>query len=115
MRCHFTEREASLWMIFKDAWKPRERRIGKGTATLERGEFAASLRFMQKAWGWASNRRVGVYLAALQKRGMVRVTAGADFTVVTICNYDKYQDDLTKAGRKAGQDAGQPRGARGAN
>jgi hypothetical protein len=107
----FTEREAFLWMIMEASFKPREKRIGRESVTLERGEFAASIRFMQKAWGWASTRRVHSFICALQKRNMLRNAAGTGFSVITLCNYDKYQSEISEAERERNA----KRNARGTN
>jgi hypothetical protein len=111
----FTEREAFLWMIMEASFKPRERRIGRETVTLERGQLAASVRFMQKAWGWASTRRVHSFICALQKRNMVRNAAGTDFTIITLCNYDKYQSAGTPAEQRAERETERSRNAAGTN
>jgi hypothetical protein len=107
----FTEREAFLWMIMEASFKPRERRIGRESVILERGQLATSMRFLQKAWGWASTRRVHSFICALQKRNMLRNAAGTGFSVITLCNYDKYQSVSSDAERERNA----KRNARGTN
>lgn len=86
----FSEREAFLWLIFEASFKAREKRVGSAIVKLGRGQVAASTRFMAKAWKW-SESRVRRYLDRLKNRRMVSCVADAGVTVVTLCNYDKYQ------------------------
>lgn len=111
----FSEREAFLWMIMEASFKPRERRIGRASVSLQRGEFAASIRFMQKAWKWASTRRVHAFLCALQKRNMIETRSGTDFTVVRLCNYDRYQSAGTHGETLAEREMERSRNAGGTN
>jgi SOS-response transcriptional repressor LexA len=110
-----SEREAFLWMIMEASWKPREKRVGRATVALQRGEFAASIRFMQEAWGWASPRRVHHFIGALQKRNMVEMRSGTDVTVVRLCNYDKYQSQPTPRGTVAERETERSRNTGGTN
>lgn len=86
----FTEREAFLWLIFEASFLAREVRVGSAVVQLKRGQIAASTRFMAKAWGW-SEARVRRYLDRLKNRRMAERVTDAGVTVVTLCNYDKYQ------------------------
>jgi hypothetical protein len=104
-----------MWLIFEASFKTREKRIGRAAVTLQRGELAASVRFLQKAWHWASTRRVHAFLCALQNRNMVRNTAGTDFTVISLCNYDKYQSGGTLAEHLAERETERSRNAGGTN
>lgn len=93
----FTEREAFLWMIFEASFKARTKRIGHSVVELQRGEFAASIRFMKDAWGWASSRRVHEFLARLKKRNTIETSAGTACTVIKLCNYEKYQSKASSS------------------
>lgn len=93
----FTEREAWLWLIEEAAWRPRKKRVGTTLIALQRGQIAASLRFMATAWGWKKDR-VRRFLKRLADDSMLiskcskNATPGAtDCTVITLCNYDAYQ------------------------
>ena len=58
---------------------------------IHRGEIPASLRLLAEWWGWSKNR-VDRFLNILEKEGMIkkRTAIGTAQTVITICNYDKY-------------------------
>lgn len=87
-----TQREAWMWMIAEASWKGRVRRVGAAEITLRRGQLAASSRFLAKAWMW-SEPRVRRYFDMLENRRMIERVTDAGVTVITICNYEKYQGD----------------------
>lgn len=81
-----------------------------------RGSFMATLREMQSAFMWGSDKRVRTFLKTLENGRMIgRTSVGtknASKTHVTICNYDEYQTvgrtkdapkthERTQAGRTA--------------
>lgn len=90
----FSRRDAFVWLIEEAAWQ--ERRVGsaQGPITLKRGQLSHSIRFMAAAWKWDS-RKVQRFLKACTESEMIvleTATASATAqTVITLCNYDKYQ------------------------
>lgn len=90
-----TEREAWMWMIAQAAWAETRHRVGSELVTVPRGSFMATLREMQSAFMWGSDKRVRTFLKMLEKEGMIgRTTLGAKNapkTQISICNYDEYQ------------------------
>lgn len=86
----FTHREAWAWLISEAAFKPVTRRVGSVTVSLERGQLAHSLRFMADKWQW-SEPKVRRFLTRLKTDAMALVSSDAGVTVVTVCNYSKYQ------------------------
>lgn len=91
----FSQREAWIWMIAEAAWKPHVRRFGAHEISLQRGQLAASTRFMAKAFGWTESR-VRRYLELLKNRRMVQTEIDAGVTVISICKYDTYQNGVDK-------------------
>lgn len=85
-----TEREAWIWLIGNAAFKPHTKRVGSVVVELARGQVAASSRFMADKLGW-SEPRVRRFLKRLKADAMIDAAIDADITVITICNYDKYQ------------------------
>jgi hypothetical protein len=85
-----SEREAWVWLIGEAAFKTRTRRIGSVAIELSRGQVAASLRFMADKWQW-SEPRVRRFLKRLKTDAMIDAATDAGVTVITICNYTKYQ------------------------
>ena len=86
----YTEREAWLWMLAQAAWKPHRVSVRNAIIELKRGQLAFATRFMADKWGW-SEARVRRFLGRLKNDGMVDAQPDAHATLVTICNYDKYQ------------------------
>lgn len=99
----FSEREAFLWLVGEAAFKPRRARVGSVVFELDRGQLAASLRFMAAKWHW-SEARVRRYLARLKKDEMIDAKTDAGATQLTICNYDRYQAGLNEADAEATQE-----------
>ncbi len=98
----YTEREAWLWLIMQARWKAGRKHIGHTVIDLNRGQLAASVRFMAEAWNW-SKSRVDRFLKRLIDREKIRVTRGTVVSTITICNYDKYQGRAEDGGTPAGQ------------
>jgi hypothetical protein len=90
-----TEREAWMWMLAKAAWAETPPRVGSEIIEIPRGSFMTTLRELQAAFIWGSDKKVRNYLKKLENHGMVAgATMGqrnARKTHVTICNYDEYQ------------------------
>jgi hypothetical protein len=104
----FSEREAWLWMITNAAWKDTIHRIGAEVVKVPTGSFFATIRDMQKRWGWKSTTRVSAFLKVLEAQGMIKHTAKTGKTHVSICNYYKYQnvEDRQKTPKTQPEDTG---------
>lgn len=85
-----TEREAWIWIIMEASWKPRTRRVGAVVVETQRGQLAASVRFLASAWKWTAPK-VQRYLKRLEKAEMIVTRADTGVTVITVCNYDTFQ------------------------
>jgi hypothetical protein len=86
----FTEREAWSWLIGEASFKTRTRNVGGKIVQLERGQLAASVRFMAERWKW-SKSRVDRFLKRLKTETMIGTDSGTGLLVLTISNYDRYQ------------------------
>ena len=90
-----TEREAWIWMISRASWAGTTHRIGSEIVDVKRGSFMVTLREMQSAFMWGSDKKVRNFLKKLEKSGMLTGESvgqrNARKTHVTICNYDEYQ------------------------
>lgn len=100
----YTEREAFLYLIEKAAWKERIYFVGNVKFELEKGQLTASLRYLADAWQWNKNK-VSAFLKALVEEKMIGTDIGTAQTVITIYNYEKFQN----IGKKSGQISGQVR------
>jgi hypothetical protein len=90
----FTEREAWIWMLCAAAFAPHRKQVGRIEVELKRGQFAASLRFMAKEWGW-TEARVRRFLSKLRgPDALIDAVSDAGVSIITICKYDVYQRAL---------------------
>lgn len=88
----FTEREAWQWMIGRAAWKETAHRVGASVYRVPVGSFFATVREMQAAWKWTSTRRVAQFLDLLSGQNMIETRSETGKTLVTVCNYSRYQN-----------------------
>jgi hypothetical protein len=98
---------AWTWLVLKGCWKPAKFNIGGKVVELQRGQLCASRAQLAEAWGWKPSA-VERFLVRLETEQMIGRETGQGRTIITICNYAKYQDVEAKAGQEAGQDGGQP-------
>jgi hypothetical protein len=97
----FSEREAFLSLVSDAAYTPWKVRIGSDAVEIQRGQLSHSLRFMATKWKWPEPR-VRRYLERLKKHGIILMEVwskndargDARQTVITICNYEKYQSHI---------------------
>ncbi len=97
-----------LWLISQACWKQTEVVISGERRTLERGQLSYSIRFLSEKFGLSKNGTQGV-LKRFQKWDLIELGLGTGQTIITICNYDKYQDAELHRGRD-GDAAGTTRG-----
>lgn len=90
----FTEREAFLWSVEQAAYAAHEMWFKGQRIPVERGQFATSIRAMAEAFDWTPKRVRGL-MERLGKAGIWAQQAAHDGaqspTIITVCNYDKYQ------------------------
>lgn len=104
-----SEREAWLWLIENVAWKPMMRSNAKGERIrIERGQMHVSLRALEKVFGWGKNK-VARFIQRLEDAEMLGTASGQSGTLITICNYSKYQDVRDSRDSETGTAAGQLR------
>lgn len=87
---------AWLWLFTMAAWKPTRHDVNGKTVTVNRGQLCASYRQMADAWGWSLGA-VQRFLTRLKTDTMIETQADTGKMIITICNYDKYQDDTLEA------------------
>lgn len=104
-----SQREAWVWLIENVAWKETRRRTMKGERiVVARGQFHTSLRTLGDTFGWGKNK-VSRYLEKLVLCGMIGTVAGQSGLLITICNYDEYQNVVEPKEVVLGTVAGQSR------
>ena len=81
-----------MWMIAEARFEAGTKWIEGRPIALERGQFAASLRFMAQAWGWKKDA-VKRLITRFKTATMIETDTATGVFVVTICNYDQYQGE----------------------
>ena len=89
-RERFSEREAWLWLLSGAAWADTRIRVGKTMIALRRGQLAYATRFLAEKWMWTHSKVVR-FLNRLKADTMIVTEPTRDATLITICNYEKYQ------------------------
>lgn len=97
---------AWFWMVSMACWKPTKFDVAGKIITLERGQFCTSRSELSKAFNWSPSA-VERFLTRLETEQMIGREAGQGKTVITICNYGKYQDEQSETGQATGQATGQ--------
>lgn len=98
---------AWTWLIREAAWRPERIHVAGQTIELQRGQVAHSIRHMAREWKW-SVKKVRTFLKRWTREkaisvGLEKGTGGsALITVITICNYDRYQGLATARGTAKG-------------
>lgn len=99
-----SELEAWSWLIANVAWKDTTHRVGNEMLDVPAGSLFVTLRSLQVAWRWKSDKRVRSFLSRLEREEMIRTKTDAKKTHISICNYSRYQD----TGRKEDATRTQP-------
>lgn len=91
----FSEREAWLWLKDRACYKPNIRRYKSKLITLSRGQVGTSFRQLSQTFRWG-NERVNRYIQMLKDAGMITTDSSQGITIITICNYNKYDRQTTR-------------------
>lgn len=87
-----SEIEAWAWLIANAAWKKTIHRVGNDMMEVPPGSLFVTLRSLQSAWRWKSDKRVRNFLSRLENERMIETKTDAGKTQITICNYSRYQE-----------------------
>lgn len=87
----FTQREAWCWLIENAAWKDTTVFVSGERLELKRGQLIFSQRFLAEKWKWG-RQKVRTFQMRLEKCEKVTHDITHGTTILTICNYEKYQD-----------------------
>lgn len=112
----YTVTEAWLWLLLEAGYKPRRVCISNGRTatpiTLERGQLSHSIRYMASAWGWTI-KRVRTFLNRLENDTQIGTQTDTLQTIITICNYERYQSPEPEEGTQTGTQKGTQRARKG--
>lgn len=101
----FSRREAWFWMIAQACWRSTKFNDNGSMIELNRGEFATTIRELSETFSW-SKGAVERFIARLKTETMIGTRIGTKKTIITICNYDDYQNANDKSGTINGTENG---------
>ncbi len=78
------------WLVAQASYQDRTIDVAGKTVKLRRGQLCHSIRYMAEAWNW-DKAAVTRYLTRLKTETMIETGTETGQTIITICNYRKYQ------------------------
>lgn len=90
----FSPSEAWLDCIQMAAFRDHRRLVGKTVIEIPRGAIAASERFLAERWSW-SRTKIRRFLTLLQDERMVVLKKDQEVTLITLCNFERYNAPLS--------------------
>lgn len=83
---------AAIWLIASAVWKPVRVRVDGKDIDLERGQCCYTISYLAEAWECVKST-AHARLRQFIKNGFIRTELRTGLTVITVCEYDKYQID----------------------
>lgn len=80
-----------LDLLFMASWDDSKQIVGSRLIEIKRGQLVASIAFLVKRWGINHNTVIN-FLKTLKDEGMITKTSVSNVSIITICNYEKYQE-----------------------
>ncbi len=92
----FCEITAWIWLLTNASFKDRIYRLYEQEIELKRGQLCCSLTYMAEAWNWETSK-VRYFIDKLRQNNSITShtpnnTPNNIPNILTICNYDEYQD-----------------------
>lgn len=87
----FTKAQAWIDLILNANHRDRQVMIRGQMITVERGQQIRSQLTLSKLWKW-DRRTVNGFLSTLNREGMISAKSTQQTTVITICNYNEFQN-----------------------
>jgi hypothetical protein len=86
----FCKFAAWAWLIEEAAWCDRTVNVAGHSVLLHRGQLSFAVRYLAEAWLWPPSSTQN-FLDRLEAETMIRTHLVNGQSVISICNYDKYQ------------------------
>lgn len=103
----FSPGQAWVSLIFKAKWRDDKEFVRGTLLKLKRGQILTSQSKLSEEWGW-NRRTVSRFLKMLKSDDMVHIEVHSSFTVITVCNYVKYQSNGNESAQPDTQHSTQP-------
>ncbi|MFM2198853.1 MAG: hypothetical protein RLZZ505_2285 [Verrucomicrobiota bacterium] len=85
----FSKAEAFLDLLQEAAFTPHRRFVRDKLLPIERGELAASLRYLSARWQWNKDT-VATFLKLLEQMGEIRRITRQAESIIILCKYGRY-------------------------
>lgn len=86
--------EAWIDLLLRASHEDQKEPVGVDFIVVKRGQVLTSQLQLSKEWFW-SRKKVTHFLSSLQKDIMISVKTTTKWSMITICNYESYQDRRT--------------------
>lgn len=90
----YSRAEAWLDLIQGTRFESSQEVFNGRVIEVRKSEVVASRRYLEKRWGWGSTK-VNNFLDFLRKNGMITTRQTGQQTIITLCNFDIYNDAQT--------------------
>lgn len=98
----FTKRDAWIDLLLLANHRDKDTIFDGKRITIKRGQYLTSVRKLSKEWQWGKNKTLA-YLRLLEDCEMITRDADSRRTLITIVNYDIYQNEDIKQRTVTGQ------------
>ena len=78
-------------MLFLASYRDAKVRVKRQLVDVKRGQFVASIAFLKERWKTNKDKVID-FLKLLESDGMIDKSSDKNITLITICNYESYQD-----------------------
>lgn len=79
-----------LDLLFMASWEDSKQLVGSRLIEIKRGQLVASISYLVKRWSVGHNTVIA-FLKMLQEEKMITKSSMRNVSIITICNYEKYQ------------------------
>ena len=90
----YSKAEAWLDLIQSARFESSQVILNGRVIEVQMSEVAASRRYLEKRWGWGSTK-VNNFLDFLRKNQMITTKQTGGQTIITLCNYERYNVSQT--------------------
>jgi len=88
--------EAFIFLLLRSNYESAKVVIGGNIYKLKQGQMIISKKKLMKAFNWG-NSRLNTFLNLLQKDNMIEVKTNSQMTMITILNWDSYQETKSQS------------------
>ena len=99
--------EAFIWLLMKANYDDAKVVIGSTIYKLKQGQMITSQKKLCKQFGWG-NSRLNTFLKLLKNDSMIEVKSNKQLTMITLLNWDSYQDSKLQTNHKQITNKSQP-------